>query len=37
MIVEIVLGIIVFFLSIGALCLAGKVLDELLESDDPWK
>jgi len=37
MIVEIVLGIIVFLLFIGALCLAGKLLDELLKTDDPWK
>jgi hypothetical protein len=34
---EIVLGIIVFFLFLGAVYLAGKLLDELIESDDPWK
>ena len=37
MIVEIVLGIIVFFLFVGAFYIAGKLLDELLETDDPWK
>jgi hypothetical protein len=34
---EIVLGIIMFFLFVGAVYLAGKILDELLEIEDPWK
>ena len=37
MVIEIVLGIIVFFLFVGAVYIAGKLLDELLETDDPWK
>jgi uncharacterized protein YneF (UPF0154 family) len=37
MIVEIVLAIIVFFLFVGAFYIAGKVLDELLKTEDPWK
>jgi uncharacterized protein YneF (UPF0154 family) len=37
MIFEIVLGIIVFFLFVGVFYIAGKILDELIKTEDPWK